>query len=96
MGDFANNKMKINFEGISLFGGNSEVLFWEGLILKYKPQALDVSLKLMDVISSKIINLGNINPYTLFKLRNLIKYEKIMLFLKTLVNICFIHCIISI
>ena len=73
MGDFANNKMKINSEGIGFFRGNSEILFWEGLTLKYKRQALDVSLKLMKVFSSKIINLGNINPYILyilFKLGN--------------------------
>lgn len=35
MGDPANNTMKITSEGINLLKGNSEILAWEGLNLKY-------------------------------------------------------------
>ena len=75
---FVKNKVKINSEGIEVFffflvGGEwalgLEIIFWESLtfeVFKYKCQDSDVSLKLIKVFSSKIINLGNIKPIYIY------------------------------
>ena len=75
---FVKNKVKINSEGIEVFffflvGGEwalgLEIIFCESLtfeVFKYKCQDSDVSLKVIKVFSSKIINLGNIKPIYIY------------------------------